>query len=156
MLEVYASLNGGKTGGKEGKTVTVSNFDDLKKGVQSTDPMIVIVDGTIKTTDGGDCSLSIRNNKTLIGKDKNAKIYGGISISKEKNVIIYNLNIEGVYPNYVPVDGIDINGASTNVWIHHCTIWNAPVGNLDIKKQVNYVPVHIVKFFILIKVIHID
>ena len=143
----YASLNGGTTGGKGGKTVTVSNFDDLKKAVQSTDPMIVIVDGTIKTTDGGNNALSIRSNKTLMGKDKNAKIYGGISISKEKNVIVYNLNIEGVYPNNGPVDGIDISGASTNVWIHHCTIWNAPDGNLDIKKQANYITVSYCKFY---------
>ena len=68
MADGYASLNGGTTGGKGGKTVTVSNFNDLKKAVQSTDPMIVIVDGTIKTTDGGDKALSIRSNKTLMGK----------------------------------------------------------------------------------------
>ena len=80
MADGYASLNGGTTGGKGGKTVTVSNFNDLKKAVQSTDPMIIIVDGTIKTTDGGDRALSIRSNKTLMGKDKKAKIYGGISI----------------------------------------------------------------------------
>ena len=147
MADGYASLNGGTTGGKGGKTVTVSNFNDLKKAVQSTDPMIVIVDGTIKTTDGGDRALSIRSNKTLMGKDKNAKIYGGISISKEKNVIVYNLNIEGVYPNNGPVDGIDISGASTNIWIHHCTIWNAPDGNLDIKKQANYITVSYCKFY---------
>ena len=55
--------------------------------------MILIVDDTIKTTDGGDRLLSIKSNKTLMGKDKNAKIYGGISISKEMNVIVYNLNI---------------------------------------------------------------
>lgn len=91
--EVYASFNGGTTGGKGGKTVTVSNFEDLKNAVQSTDPMILIVDDTIKTTDGGDRLLSIKSNKTLMGKDKNAKIYGGISISKEMNVIVYNLNI---------------------------------------------------------------
>lgn len=147
VADGYASLNGGTTGGKGGKTVTVSNFNDLKKAVQSTDPMIVIVDGTIKTTDGGDKALSIRSNKTLMGKDKNAKIYGGISISKEKNVIVYNLNIEGVYPNNGPVDGIDISGASTNIWIHHCTIWNAPDGNLDIKKQANYITVSYCKFY---------
>ena len=109
--------------------------------------MIVIVDGAIKTTDGGDSSLSIRSNRTLKGEDKNAKIYGGISISKEKKVIVYNLNIEGVWPNNEPVDGIDISGASTNAWIHHCTIWNAPDGNIDIKKQVNYVTVSYCKFY---------
>lgn len=91
----YASLNGGTTGGKGGKTVTVKKFKDLKEAAESTDPMIIIVEGTIKTTDGGDKSLNVRSNKTLMGKDKNAKIYGGISISKEKNVIVYNLNIEG-------------------------------------------------------------
>ena len=82
-----------------------------------------------------------------MGEDKNAKIYGGISISKEKKVIVYNLNIEGVWPNNEPVDGIDISGASTNAWIHHCTIWNAPDGNIDIKKQVNYVTVSYCKFY---------
>jgi len=145
--EGYASLNGGTTGGKGGKTVTVSNYNDLKNAVLSTDPMIIIVDGTIKTTDGGNRALSIRSNKTLMGKDKNAKIYGGISISKEKNVIVYNLNIEGVYPNEGPVDGIDISNGSTNIWIHHCNIWNAPDGNLDIKKQANYITVSYCKFW---------
>ena len=96
MPEYYASFSVGTTGSKGGKAVTVSNFDDLKKAVLFTDPMIAIVDGTIKTTEGGDGSLNIRSNKTLIGKDKNAKIYGGISISIEKNVIIYNLNVEGI------------------------------------------------------------
>ena len=66
--EGYASLNGGTTGGKGGKTVTVKTFEDLKNAVQSTDPMIVIVECTIKT---GDKLLSIRSNKTLMGKDKN-------------------------------------------------------------------------------------
>ena len=142
--EGYASLNGGTTGGRGGKTVTVKTFEDLKNAVQSTDPMIVIVEGTIKT---GDKLLSIRSNKTLMGKDKNSKIYGGISISKEKNVIVYNLNIEGVYPDEAPVDGIDISNGSTNIWIHHCTIWNSPDDNLDIKKQVNYVTVSYCKFY---------
>lgn len=33
VADGYASLNGGTTGGKGGKTVTVSNFNDLKKAV---------------------------------------------------------------------------------------------------------------------------
>ena len=49
----YASLNGGTTGG---------NYKDLTNALLSTDPMIIIVDGTIKTTDGGDNrSLNIRS-----------------------------------------------------------------------------------------------
>ena len=82
-----------------------------------------------------------------MGKDKQAKIYGGISISGEKNIIVYNLNIEGVYPNDGPVDGIDINKGSTNIWIHHCNIWNAPDGNLDIKKASDFITVSYCKFW---------
>ena len=53
---------------KGGKTVTVKTFEGLKNAVQSTDPMIVIVECTIKT---GDKLLSTRSNRTLMGKDKN-------------------------------------------------------------------------------------
>jgi pectate lyase len=142
----YASLNGGTTGGKGGKTVTVKNYKDFKNAVQSNEKLIIIVDGTIKTTEGGERELPIKSNKTIMGKDKNAKIYGGLSISNEKNVIIYNLNIEGVYPNKGG-DALQIQNSATNVWVHHCTIWNAPDGNLDITKQANYITVSYCKFY---------
>ena len=82
-----------------------------------------------------------------MGKDKSAKIYGGISINGEKNIIIYNLNIEGTYPNEGPVDAVDISYSATNIWIHHCNIWNAGDGNLDIKRQASYITVSYCKFW---------
>ena len=58
----FASQNGGTTGGKGGQTVTVSNYKDFKAAVQSKDAKIVIVDGTIKTTDGDGYGLKVESN----------------------------------------------------------------------------------------------
>lgn len=147
VADGYASLNGGTTGGKGGDTVTVSTYADFKAAVQAKEAKVVVVKGTIRTTDGDGYGLKIASNKTIMGKDSSATIYGGISISGVKNVIVYNININGTYPNPGPSDGIDISNGTTNVWIHHVNIWNAEDGNLDIKGQANYITVSYVKFW---------
>ena len=147
VADGYASLNGGTTGGKGGDTVTVSTYADFKAAVQAKEAKVVVVKGTIRTTDGDGYGLKIASNKTIMGKDSSATIYGGISISGVKNVIVYNININGTYPNPGPSDGIDISNKSTNVWIHYVNIWNAEDGNLDIKGQANYITVSYVKFW---------
>ena len=147
VADGYASLNGGTTGGKGGDTVTVSTYAAFKAAVQAKEAKVVVVKGTIRTTDGDGYGLKIASNKTIMGKDSSATIYGGISISGVKNVIVYNININGTYPNPGPSDGIDISNGTTNVWIHHVNIWNAEDGNLDIKGQANYITVSYVKFW---------
>ena len=147
VADGYASLNGGTTGGKGGDTVTVSTYAAFKSAVQAKEAKVVVVKGTIRTTDGDGYGLKIASNKTIMGKDSSATIYGGISISGVKNVIVYNININGTYPNPGPSDGIDISNGTTNVWIHHVNIWNAEDGNLDIKGQANYITVSYVKFW---------
>ena len=143
----FASQNGGTTGGKGGQTVTVSNYKDFKAAVQSKDAKIVIVDGTIKTTDGDGYGLKVESNKTIMGKDKKSTIYGGLSLSGIKNVIIYNINIQGSYPNPGPGDCIDISNGSTNVWVHHVSVFDADDGNIDIKGKANYITVSYCKFY---------
>ena len=145
-VDGYASLNGGTTGGYGGQTVTVSNYKDFKAAVQSNDKKIVIVSGTIKTTDGDGYGLKVVSDKTIMGKDSKATIYGGLSLNGVKNVIIYNLNIQGTYPNPGPSDGIAIRN-SVNVFISHLNIWDAEDGNLDIGAQANYITVSYVKFW---------
>ena len=143
----FASQNGGTTGGKGGQTVTVSSYKDFKAAVQSKDAKIVIVQGTIKTTDGEGYGLKVQSNKTIMGKDKKATIYGGLSISGVKNVILYNINIQGSYPNLGPGNCIDISNGSTNVWVHHVSVWDADDGNIDIKGKANYITVSYCKFY---------
>lgn len=147
VVDGYATQNGGTTGGAGGDTVTVSTYADFKAAVQAKEAKVVIVKGTIKTTDGDGYGLKIASNKTIMGKDSSATIYGGLSISGVKNVIVYNLNLQGTYPNPGPSDAIAVNGGSTNVFLSHLNIWDAEDGNLDITGQANYVTVSYVHFW---------
>lgn len=146
-VDGYASLNGGTTGGAGGDTVTVSTYAAFKSAVQAKEAKVVVVKGTIKTTDGDGYGLKVASNKTIMGKDSSATIYGGLSISGVKNVIVYNLNIQGTYPNPGPSDGIAVNGGSTNVFLSHLNIWDAEDGNLDITGQASFVTVSYVHFW---------
>lgn len=147
VADGYASLNGGTTGGAGGDTATVSTYADFKAAVQAKGKKVVVVKGTVKTTDGDGYGLQIESDKTIMGKDSSATIYGGLAIKGKNNVIIYNINIHGTYPNPGPSDGIVVTGGSTNVWVHHVNIWDAEDGNLDITGQANYVTVSYVKFW---------
>ncbi len=147
VVDGYASENGGTTGGAGGDTVTVSTYAAFKSAVQAKEAKVVLVKGTIRTTDGDGYGLKIASNKTIMGVDSSATIYGGLAISGVSNVIVYNLNIQGTYPNPGPSDGIAVNGKSTNVFLSHLNIWDAEDGNLDITGQASYVTVSYVKFW---------
>lgn len=142
----YAMVNGVTTGGEGGDTVEVSSFVDFKKAVQAAEAKVVVVKGTVKTTDGDGYGLRIAANKTIMGKDSSATIYGGLAITGVSNVIVYNLNIHGTYPNPGPSDGIAVNN-SHHVFLSHLNIWDAEDGNLDITNQSSYVTVFWVKFW---------
>jgi len=147
VADGYASLNGGTTGGEGGDTVVVSTYAAFKAAIQTDKPKVVVVKGTIKTTDGDGYGLAIYSNTTIMGADSSATIYGGLVVNGKKNVIIYNINIHGTYPNPGPSDGIAVSHGATNVWIHHVNIWDAEDGNLDITTQASYVTVSYVHFW---------
>jgi pectate lyase len=136
----------GTTGGGDVTPTTVKTFADLKAAVQDTKPRVVIVSGTIKTTDGGGYGLAIASNKTLMGADKNATIYGGIDMSNVSNVIVRNLNINGVFPNSGPDDTV-ASHTSHHIWYDHLAIWDAGDGLLDITNASDYQTVSWTKFY---------
>lgn len=142
----YAMVDGETTGGAGGDTVEVSTYADFKSAVQASGKKVVVVKGTIRTTDGDGYGLQIASDKTIMGKDSSATIYGGLAIKGVSNVIVYNLNINGTYPNPGPSDGIAVSN-SHHVWLSHLNIWDAEDGNLDITNQSNYVTVSWVKFW---------
>jgi pectate lyase len=107
---------------------------------------VVVVSGTIKTTDGGGYGLEIASNKTLVGADKNATIYGGIDMKNVSNVIVRNLNINGVFPNSGPDDTVASHG-SHHIWYDHLAIWDAGDGLLDITNASDYQTVSWTKFY---------
>lgn len=90
----------------------------------------------LKTTDGDGYGLRIAKDKTIMGKDSAATIYGGLAIAGVSNVIVYNLNIHGTYPDPGPSDGIAV-GDSHHVWLTRLNIWYAEDGNLDITNKSN-------------------
>jgi pectate lyase len=99
-----------------------------------------------ETTDGDGYGLKISSNKTILGADKKATIYGGIDISGVSNVIVRNLNIQGVFPNSGPDDAVAVHN-SNHIWIDHLNIWDAGDGNLDIINQSSYITVSWCKFW---------
>jgi len=132
------------TGGGNASPTTVTTFAALKAAVQDTAPRVVIVAGTINTEGG--FALDIASNKTVIGADKNATIYGGINMSNVSNVIIRNLNIHGVWPNSGPDDTV-ASHTSHHIWYDHMNIWDAGDGELDITNESNYQTVSYSKFW---------
>lgn len=143
----FATVNGTTTGGGDAPPTTVKTYAELKTAVSDDLPRVIVVSGTIKTTDGGGYGLPIGSNKTLQGADKGATIYGGIAITGVNNVIVRNLNIHGIYPNPGPDDAIAVKDGSHHVWLDHLNVWDSGDGSLDITKQANYVTVSWCKFW---------
>ena len=102
---------GPTTGGKGGKTITVTDAAALAAAVQGDTPLTILVSGTFNLT----ARLKVGSNKSLIGAKKGANIlHSGITIANASNVIVRNLGIRFVLDN----DGITIQN-STRVWIDH-------------------------------------
>ncbi|KAF2752796.1 putative pectate lyase A [Pseudovirgaria hyperparasitica] len=139
----YATLNGGTSGGKGGPTTTVSTLAQFTAAVADDTARIVVVSGTISGTAG---QTKIGSNKTVIGKDKNAKLIGnGVLVKGKKNVIIRNLTIQKVLAANGDALGIQ---TSQNVWIDHVDLSSDRDhdkdyydGLLDITHGVDYVTV---------------
>src|SRR5574344_1674325 len=146
VADGYAGVNGSTTGGGNVTPDTVSTYAAFKAAVQASAAKIVVVSGTIRTTDGDGYALQIASNKTIVGLNKNSTIYGGITFKNVSNVIVRNLNMQGVYPNSGPDDAISVHN-SNHIWFDHLNIWNGTDGNLDITNQSSYVTVSWCKFW---------
>ncbi|KAF2742583.1 polysaccharide lyase family 1 protein [Sporormia fimetaria CBS 119925] len=100
---------GPTTGGRGGKTLTVTTPSDLVSAVAGDIPTTIYLSGNFNLTK----RLQIGSNKSLIGRG--AEITGaGLTIANRTNVIVRNLAIRYIVDN----DGITIQN-STRVWIDH-------------------------------------
>lgn len=77
--------------------------------------------------------LNLKSNTTIVGLTENSGIKGGsIQISGKSNVTLRNLIIQDAYDPFphhekndgfnAELDGICIQGTTSNIWIDHCTI----------------------------------
>lgn len=123
----FASLNGGTTGGKGGRIVTVTTHADLVKYAAMDEPLIIRIDGVLTSEPKG-FEVPIKSNKTIIGVGRNgAVVGGGFGIKNQKNIILRNLEIRDTY---IPEDyngksedwdGIQVD-TGVNIWIDHCKV----------------------------------
>ncbi len=134
------------TGGGGATVLTVTTYDQFKSAITSSSASVIIVSGTIRTTDGDGYAMKIASNKTIIGADENATIYGGIEMSGVSNVIVRNINIQGTWPNSGPDDALAIHN-SHHIWIDHVNIWDATDGILDITNESEYITISWCKFW---------
>jgi len=149
----WASVNylgqDGTTGGRDGETVHVNTFDDLKVQLSSAGKKIIVVYGRIvKSPDSKVLSLNVAGNKTVIGAFNGAYLDNfGLTISGS-NVIVKNLDIwNGGMGDNEGYDGISLTNESHHIWIDHCTVHECLDGGIDPSKQNKFVTVSYCYFY---------
>ncbi len=136
----FATVNAlgqnGTTGGAGGQVVTVTTADRLSFYASRDTPYVIQVQGEISAS-----SISLHDNKTVIGIGDKPAIHGQVYVNQHKNVIIRNLSFSRSAGDCVTI----INNAH-HVWVDHCDFADANDGLLDISRQADYVTVSWCKF----------
>ncbi|HEX2143024.1 MAG TPA: RICIN domain-containing protein [Glycomyces sp.] len=128
----WATQNGGTTGGGDASPVTVSSASAFASAVGGSSAKVVHVSGTINL--GG--MTRVGSNTTVIGNSGARITGGGLQISGARNVIVQNLTFDDWDD-----DAINIEQASTNIWIDHNTFGTGYDGSCDIKRESDFVTV---------------
>jgi pectate lyase len=135
----WATQNGGTTGGGSAGPVTVTSSSALISAMQSSSPAVVRVSGMISISGMQD----VASNKTIIGVGSGSGITGGgLDVDGVSNVIIQNLNFRDWSD-----DAVNVQDASTRVWIDHNTFSNGNDGAVDIKRASDFITVSWNRFF---------
>ncbi|MEU6178189.1 pectinesterase family protein [Streptomyces coeruleorubidus] len=143
----FASLAGGTTGGAGGKVVTVTDQAALAKYAAAEDPYVIRVKGSLDMDPFG-TEIPVASDKTIIGVSDTAEIvHGGFTLDPgTHNVIIRNLAIRdtAIEGNWdckdTDYDGIRLDTAH-HVWIDHIRFSRICDGQLDVRKDSEYVTV---------------
>jgi len=143
----FCTYGTGTTGGAGGVTVRISDYQTLLDSLESTNPLIIEIAGSIDLQ--GD-NLTLRSNKTLIGVGENAILHnGGLETYKQTNVIIRNITFINA-----PDDLLKINQETTHFWVDHCTFYDNDDsastdtdGLLDITRGSDFITISYCKFY---------
>lgn len=140
-----ADLPNGTTGGLGGQIVTAGTEDELTRYAASTEPLIIVVRGSLRIPFG--TQVPVASNKTIIGVGPVAELVGGgLFLNGTHNVVIRNLRIRD---SYIPGDwdgksaendndGIRLDTAH-HVWIDHVAFERLGDGMVDVRKDSDYV-----------------
>ncbi|MEV1083112.1 pectinesterase family protein [Streptomyces sp. NPDC050211] len=148
----FASLAGGTTGGAGGKVVTVTDQASLMKYAGAEEPYIIRVQGTITAQPFG-ASVEVASDKTIVGVGASAElVQGEFHLSPgTHNVIIRNMTIRdsAIEGNWdckdTDFDGIQMDTVH-HVWVDHNRFSNICDGQLDVRKDSEYVTISYNRF----------
>ncbi|MEU6030166.1 right-handed parallel beta-helix repeat-containing protein [Streptomyces tauricus] len=148
----FASLEGGTTGGAGGEVVTVTTQADLERYAAAEEPYVIRVAGAIKAEPFG-ANIAVASDKTLIGVGTAGElVQGELHLAPgTHNVIIRNLTIRDSYVEGdwdckdTDFDGIQLDTAH-HVWIDHNRFSRICDGQLDVRKDSEYVTVSYNRF----------
>ncbi|MCQ4208815.1 right-handed parallel beta-helix repeat-containing protein [Streptomyces longispororuber] len=148
----FASLAGGTTGGAGGRVVTVTTQADLEKYAAAEEPYVIRVAATITAEPFG-ANVVVASDKTIVGVGTRGElVQGELHLNPgTSNVIIRNLTIRdsAIEGNWdckdTDFDGIQMDTAD-HVWIDHNRFSNICDGQLDIRKDSDYVTVSYNRF----------
>lgn len=116
------------TGGGDGEVVTATTASELASYASSSQPLTIMVEGTIT----GSGNLDIASNKTIVGAGSGATITGlEFHMSDVSNIIIRNLYISGAR------DAIATRGTH-HVWIDHVDVSDCDDGLIDITNESDF------------------
>ncbi|MEU3607765.1 pectinesterase family protein [Streptomyces sp. NPDC035033] len=148
----FASLAGGTTGGAGGETVTVTDALELARYAAAPEPYVIQVSGALTLQPFG-TEIAVASDKTILGLgDTAALVHGGLRLNPgTHNVIIRNLTIrdtavEGDWDcKSTDHDGIQMDSVH-HVWIDHNRFSRICDGQLDIRKDSEYITVSYNRF----------
>jgi pectate lyase len=132
------------TGGAGGRVVTPANVAELQALMDSNEPLIIRITGTMDF--GGITATALRSNKTIVGIGANARlINGGLELYNRSNIIIQNITFVNA-----PDDWLKVNQGTHHVWVDHCTFTDGDVadpaganhdGLFDITRQSSHITI---------------
>ncbi|MBO5422371.1 MAG: pectate lyase [Fibrobacteraceae bacterium] len=140
----WATVNN-TTGGLGYDSVTVDNVSALKSYAEDGNKVIFVKPGNYLGP------INVGSNVTIYGYQgaviQQPSTGSAMKLSESKNVIIRNLEFQGVGAlDEDDDDCLQINKNSTNVWIDHVYIYDGHDGNLDITNGSNYITISWTKF----------
>ncbi|MFD7133105.1 pectinesterase family protein [Streptomyces sp. NPDC059894] len=148
----FASLAGGTTGGAGGKVVTVTDQASLARYAAAEEPYVIRVAGAIAVEPFG-AEIVVASDKTVVGVgDTGETVHGELQLRPgTHNVVIRNLTIrdsavEGDWDcKDTDFDGIQMDTVH-HVWVDHNRFSRICDGQLDIRKDSEYVTVSYNRF----------
>ncbi|HZF87067.1 pectinesterase family protein [Streptomyces sp.] len=148
----FASLAGGTTGGAGGKVVTVTDQAALAQYAAAPEPYVIRVKGSITAQPFG-AGIEVASDKTIVGVGASGElVQGEFHLSPgTHNVIIRNMTIrDSAVAGDWDCKGTDFDGIQMDtvhhVWIDHNRFSNICDGQLDIRKDSEYVTVSYNRF----------